>query len=146
MALLDTFIKILKKGEKEQAIITKDRLPSDELTIGKSAITFKSIDDKNIEAFNTALKQEGYKGPGINLNKIGKILSEKGILSKDNFNVLFINDFCKYSLATSIDASRQVSIRVSCVLSELAILKLVLTCAVVTTSVDSAVTTVTPAI
>ena len=45
MALLDTFIKILKKGEKEQAIITKDRLPSDEITIGKSAITFKSIDD-----------------------------------------------------------------------------------------------------
>ena len=36
----DTFIKILKKGEKEQAIITKDRLPSDEVTIGKSAITF----------------------------------------------------------------------------------------------------------
>ena len=92
MALLDTFIKILKKGEKEQAIITKDRLPSDELTIGKSAITFKSIDDKNIEAFNTALKQEGYKGPGINLNKIGKILSEKldGQMRTLNMNELIL--------------------------------------------------------
>ena len=92
MALLDTFIKILKKGEKEQAIITKDRLPSDEITIGKSAITFKSIDDKNIEAFNTALKQEGYKGPGINLNKIGKILSEKldGQMRTLNMNELIL--------------------------------------------------------
>tara|TARA_R100000426_G_scaffold74882_1_gene52533 strand:- start:162 stop:368 length:207 start_codon:yes stop_codon:yes gene_type:complete len=67
MALLDNLIKALKAGEKKQAQITKDRLPSDEVTFGSSGVTFRAIDDKNIDAFNQALKQEGYQGPGINL-------------------------------------------------------------------------------
>ena len=77
MALLDKLIKILKAGEKKQAEITKDRLPSDEVTFGSSGVTFRAIDDKNINAFNQALKQEGYQGPGINLARVGEILSEK---------------------------------------------------------------------
>ena len=77
MALLDNLIKILKAGEKKQAQITKDRLPSDEVTFGSSGVTFRAIDDKNIDAFNQALKQEGYQGPGINLQRVGEILSEK---------------------------------------------------------------------
>ena len=32
---------------------------------------------KTLKHLIQLLKQEGYKGPGINLNKIGKILSEK---------------------------------------------------------------------
>jgi len=77
MALIDKFINVLKAGEKAQAKITKDRLPTDELTLGKSGATFKAVDDKNIDAFNQALKEEGYQGPGINLQRVGEILSEK---------------------------------------------------------------------
>ena len=77
MGLLNNFIKILKKGELEQAKIQKNKLPQDDVTIGTSGITFKATDDKSIEALNQALKEEGYKGPGLNLSRIGEVLSEK---------------------------------------------------------------------
>ena len=77
MGLLNNFIKILKKGELEQAKIQKNKLPQDDVTIGTSGITFKATDDKSIEALNQALKEEGYRGPGLNLSRIGEVLSEK---------------------------------------------------------------------
>ena len=77
MGLLNNFIKILKQGELEQAKIQKNKLPQDDVTIGTSGITFKATDDKSIEALNQALKEEGYKGPGLNLSRIGEVLSEK---------------------------------------------------------------------
>ena len=87
MALLDTFVKILKKGEAENIKINKNRLPDDDVTIGKASITFKSIDDKSIEAFNQSLKQEGYKGPGLNMQRIGEILDEKMNLNLGELNI-----------------------------------------------------------
>ena len=71
----------------------------------------------------------------------GKTLSAKGILSKDSFRVLFINDFCKYSLATPIAASLHTPINVSCVLSLDAIRNCALTSVVEIKSVASAVMT-----
>lgn len=80
------FIKTLKEfgteaekrsyGKPEEELVTKGN--RDDLII-------RSLDDTEIKALNQSLKEDGYKGPGLNLGRIGEFFDEKGQLKLNLF-------------------------------------------------------------
>lgn len=72
------FIKTLKEfgteaekrsyGKPEEELVTKGN--RDDLII-------RSLDDTEIKALNQSLKEDGYKGPGLNLGRIGEFLMKR---------------------------------------------------------------------
>ncbi len=48
-------------------------------------VIIKGLDDTEIKALNQALKEDGYKGPGLNMGRIGELFDEKGQLKLNLF-------------------------------------------------------------
>ena len=80
------FIKFLKEfgteaekrsyGEPEAKLVTEG---------SRGDVIIKGLDDTEIKALNQALKEDGYKGPGLNMGRIGELFDQKGQLKLNLF-------------------------------------------------------------
>jgi len=78
---LSKFTKFLKEygtdaekrsyGEPEAKLVTEG---------SRGDVIVKGLDDTEIKALNQSLKEDGYKGPGLNMGRIGELFDEKGQL------------------------------------------------------------------
>ena len=58
-------------GEPEAKLVTEG---------SRGDVIVKGLDDTEIKALNQSLKEDGYKGPGLNMGRIGELFDEKGQL------------------------------------------------------------------
>ena len=83
---LSKFTKFLKEfgtdaekrsyGEPEAKLVTEG---------SRGDIIVKGLDDTEIKALNQSLKEDGYKGPGLNMGRIGELFDEAGQLKLNLF-------------------------------------------------------------
>ena len=83
---LSKFTKFLKEfgteaekrsyGEPEAKLVTEG---------SRGDVIIKGPDDTEIKALNQALKEDGYKGPGLNMGRIGELFDQKGQLKLNLF-------------------------------------------------------------
>ena len=83
---LSKFTKFLKEfgteaekrsyGEPEAKLATEG---------SRGDIIVRGLDDTEIKALNQALKEDGYKGPGLNMGRIGELFDQKGQLKLNLF-------------------------------------------------------------
>ena len=83
---LSKFTKFLKEygteaekrsyGEPEAKLVTEG---------SRGDVIIKGLDDTEIKALNQALKEDGYKGPGLNMGRIGELFDQKGQLKLNLF-------------------------------------------------------------
>ena len=80
------FIKTLKEfgteAEKRSYGEPKEQLATEG---PRGDVIIKGLDDTEIKALNQALKEDGYKGPGLNMGRIGELFDEKGQLKLNLF-------------------------------------------------------------
>ena len=77
--ILGKTFELLKKLDKDQQRIHKEGLPENPVTEGdRGDLVIKGMDETGIDALNKAIKDTGYKGPGLNLKRIALIFKEEG--------------------------------------------------------------------
>ena len=66
--ILGKTFQLLKKLDKDQQRIHSQGLPESDITEGdRGDLIIKGMDETGVDALNKAIKDTGYKGPGLNL-------------------------------------------------------------------------------
>lgn len=77
----------LSKAEDVQASVRKYSIPEDDITKGRGGeILVKGASEDAVKALNEALETQGYKGPGLNLEKL--VIKAKGYREVNLANLL----------------------------------------------------------
>ena len=77
--ILGKTFQLLKKLDKDQQRIHKETMPESDITEGdRGNLVIKGMDESGIDALNKAIKDTGYKGPGLNLERVALIFKEEG--------------------------------------------------------------------
>ena len=90
--ILGKTFEFLKKLDKDQQRIHKETMPESPVSEGVGGDTIiKGMDETGIDALNKAIKDTGYKGPGLNLNRIALIFKEEGGEQTVDLTSMFAN-------------------------------------------------------
>ena len=83
---LKTITKFLKEFGTEAEKRTYGDAPEELITpTDRGDVIIKGLDDSDIKALNKALEEDGYKGPGINMGRLGELFDQKGQLKLNLF-------------------------------------------------------------
>lgn len=86
MSFLSKFNKALKEfgtdAEKKSYGDPEAKLTTEG---SRGDVIIKGLDDAEIKALNQSLKEDGYKGPGLNMGRIGELFDEAGQLKLNLF-------------------------------------------------------------
>ena len=90
--ILGKTFQFLKKLDKDQQRIHSQGLPESDITEGdRGDLIIKGMDETGVDALNKAIKDTGYKGPGLNLERIALIFKEQGGEQTVDLTSMFAN-------------------------------------------------------
>lgn len=90
--ILGKTFQLLKKLDKDQQRIHSQGLPESDITEGdRGDLIIKGMDETGVDALNKAIKDTGYKGPGLNLERIALIFKEQGGEQTVDLTSMFAN-------------------------------------------------------
>ena len=90
--VLGKTLELLKKLDKDQQRIHKETMPESDITEGdRGNLVIKGMDESGIDALNKAIKDTGYKGPGLNLERVALIFKEEGGEQTVDLTSMFAN-------------------------------------------------------
>ena len=94
--ILKKGVEILNKLDLEQQKIHKETVPENDITkLAGGELAIKGMSDEGVTALNKILEETGYKGPGLNLKRIGLIFKNEGdnqVLDLENMLITIKNN------------------------------------------------------